>query len=120
MDQIKEDLSQFKKQQINIELVFQGYIEQVQGDEIFVHLTDKTLEYLNHSEPVENLLATLSVEQFPSQIKLQEGMIFYLYLGTTLDKKEHFEIILSRAVWTQEMIAKIHDEAEKMYQFFNS
>ena len=43
-----------------------------------------------------------------------------LFLFWETSREEHFEIILSRAVWTQEMIAKIHDEAEKMYQFFNS
>jgi hypothetical protein len=118
--QIQEDLEAFKKQNILIDLVFRGYVEDIENDDIFVHLTDMTNEHLLTHEPNEDLIASIAREKFPSHSKLEIGTIFYMYLGKKIDEKEHDEIILSRAVWTAEMIAQVKEDAEKMYQFLNT
>lgn len=119
-NQVQEDLATFQLKNVTIDLIFRGYIEDIEGEDIFVHLTDITQQYTHNTEPNEDLIASVSREQFPQDAKLDVGTIFYMYLGKTIGDKEVHEIILSRAVWTSEMIAKAKEEADEMYEFFNA
>lgn len=120
MTQVKEDLVDFQEKGISIDLIFRGYIEDIENNDIFVHLTDITHEHLASLDEKEDLIASISKDKFPLDSNLTVGTIFYMYLGKKVNTEEHYEIILSRAVWTAEMIAQVHQDAENMYQFLKN
>jgi len=101
---------------VRLEQIFSGHITEVEEEKVYVQLHDE-------SYGDEDLIGEIDKEAFPKDPlypTLQPGNIFYWYIGFEGNDEKPFSLIrFSQATWTQEMLDKINDEAEKLHSLLN-
>lgn len=118
-EQVKKLVNEIQKEfpKLNLEQVFSGYINEIVGSSVFVTLHDET-----YSD--EDLVAEMDLISFPQDPlypKIEPGNIFYWYIGFEGGDDNPFSLIrFSQECWTQDMLDKVKQDAEKMSKKFNS
>lgn len=118
-DYMRKLVSEIEKEfpTVNLEQVFSGHITEIVGSSVFVQLHDETYG-------IEDLTAEMDLVAFPIDPlypTLKSGNIFYWYLGFEGSDENPFSLIrFSQEIWTQEMIDKSKEEAEKLYELIHT
>ena len=118
-DYMRKLVSEIEKEfpTVNLEQVFSGHITEIVGSSVFVQLHDETYG-------IEDLTAEMDLSAFPKDPlypTLKPGNIFYWYIGFEGHEENPFSLIrFSQETWTQEMLDKIKEEAEKLYGLLNN
>lgn len=121
VSQIAQDYQQILERftHVSISSIYDCHIIELDKVIVYARMID-----IDKPDSPDDIQAELPYHLFPENKKLEEGTIFYLFVGSEKQANgseiDFIHIELNRQVWTQEMIEQVHKDAEKMFKLLKT